>query len=93
MGAYMTIDESEYHDANYIRVVEFEGITKDLCGGTHVPHSGIIEDFKIVAVDSKGTGIYRLRVVTSYDLVRKYLLSEIQEKQKILDTLIKNNQN
>lgn len=92
MGAYMTIDESEYHDANYIRVVEFEGITKDLCGGTHVPHSGIIEDFKIVAVDSKGTGIYRLRVVTSYDLVRKYLLSEIQEKQKILDTLIRNNQ-
>ncbi|WP_373440988.1 alanine--tRNA ligase [Metamycoplasma equirhinis] len=92
MGAYMTIAESEYHDANAVRVVEFENITKDLCGGTHVSHTGLIEDFKIVSVDSKGTGIYRLRVVTSFELVAKYLDSEINEKQKLLDTLIKNNQ-
>ncbi|TPR54365.1 alanine--tRNA ligase [Metamycoplasma neophronis] len=92
MGAYMTIEESEYHDANAVRVVEFEGITKDLCGGTHVDNSHDIQDFKIVGVDSKGTGVYRLRVVISFELVEKYLLEEISEKQKLLDTLIKNNQ-
>ncbi|AZZ65219.1 alanine--tRNA ligase [Metamycoplasma phocicerebrale] len=91
MGAYMTIEESEYHDANNVRVVEFENITKDLCGGTHVDNSSVIEDFKIVSVDSKGTGIYRLRVVTSNKLVNKYLEEEIFEKQKLLLSLVKNN--
>ncbi|PZV99800.1 alanine--tRNA ligase [Metamycoplasma auris] len=92
LGAYMTIEESEYHDANEVRVVEFEGITKDLCGGTHVPNSGVIENFKIISVDSKGSGIYRLRVITSHALVNAYLLNEIKEKQALLFTLIKNNQ-
>ncbi|AZG68886.1 alanine--tRNA ligase [Mycoplasma struthionis] len=92
LGAYMTIAESEYHDANEVRVVEFENITKDLCGGTHVPHTSVIEDFKIVSVDSKGTGVYRLRVVTSFKLVNEYLDEEINEKIKLLETLIKNNQ-
>lgn len=92
MGAFMTIEESEYHDANEVRIVEFEGITKDLCGGTHVDNSADIQDFKIVGVDSKGTGVYRLRVVISFAYVEDYLLAEIKEKQKLLDTLIKNNQ-
>ncbi|WP_330463481.1 alanine--tRNA ligase [Metamycoplasma gateae] len=91
LGAYMTIEESEYHDANNVRVVEFENITKDLCGGTHVENSSVIENFKIVSVDSKGTGVYRLRVITSNYLVDQYLLNEILEKQKLLESLIKNN--
>lgn len=91
LGAYMTIEESEYHDANNVRVVEFENITKDLCGGTHVENSSVIENFKIVSVDSKGTGIYRLRVVTSEKLVNEYLYNEIIEQQKLLSSLIKNN--
>ncbi|MGX9395095.1 alanine--tRNA ligase [Mycoplasma sp. 1781] len=91
IGAYMTIDESEYYDANNVRVVEFENITKDLCGGTHVENSGIIENFKIVSVDSKGTGIYRLKVITSEEYVNKHLHNEILEKQKLLSSLVKNN--
>ncbi|WP_412031419.1 alanine--tRNA ligase [Metamycoplasma buccale] len=93
MGAWMTIEESEYHDANKVRVVEFENITKDLCGGTHIENSGLIEDFKITSVDSKGTNVYRLRVITSKESVKKYLLNQIKEKQTLLKTLIKNNQN
>ncbi|AWX42743.1 Alanine--tRNA ligase [Metamycoplasma cloacale] len=91
MGAFMTIEESEYHDANAVRVVEFENITKDLCGGTHVARTSVIEDFKIVGVDSKGTGIYRLRVVTSFNDVMQYLNEEIESELQLLDTLIKNN--
>ncbi|AXE60866.1 alanine--tRNA ligase [[Mycoplasma] phocae] len=93
MGAYMTIEESEYHDAKAVRVVEFEGITKDLCGGTHVERSSLIEDFKIVGVDSKGTGIYRLRAITSSALVQEYLLNEIKNKEKLLATLVEANKN
>ncbi|AWX69708.1 alanine--tRNA ligase [[Mycoplasma] anseris] len=92
MGAFMTIEESEYHDANKVRVVEFENITKDLCGGTHVPQTSVIEDFKIVGVDSKGTGVYRLRVVTSFNFVHEYLDAEIQTELDLLKTLIRNNQ-
>ncbi|WP_427902816.1 alanine--tRNA ligase [Metamycoplasma alkalescens] len=92
LGAYMTIAESEYHDANSVRVVEFEGITKDLCGGTHVENSSIIENFKIVSVDSKGSGIYRLRVITSNEFVNAYLENEIKAKQELLENLTKNNQ-
>ena len=88
----MTIEESEYHDANKVRVVKFDDITLDLCGGTHVQNSQDIEDFKVISVDSKGTGIYRLRVITSTNEVDKYLDQEIYKKIALLNTLIKNNQ-
>ncbi|MBN0919463.1 alanine--tRNA ligase [[Mycoplasma] gypis] len=91
-GAYMTIEESDYHDQNAVRVVVFDGITKDLCGGTHVEHTGFIEDFKIVSVESKGTGIYRLRVVTSNKLVSQYFDEEISKQVELLNTLITKNQ-
>lgn len=92
LGAWMTIEESEYHDANKVRVVKFDDITLDLCGGTHVQNSQDIEDFKVISVDSKGTGIYRLRVITSTNEVNKYLDQEIYKKIALLNTLIKNNQ-
>ncbi|RMA79078.1 alanyl-tRNA synthetase [Metamycoplasma subdolum] len=92
LGAWMTIEESEYHDANKVRVVEFENITRDLCGGTHVANSKDIEDFKIVSVDSKGTGVYRLRVLISKSYVHAYLDEQIKLKQEFLKTLIKQNQ-
>ena len=45
----MTIEESEYHDENKVRVVKFDDITLDLCGGTHVENSSLIENFKIIS--------------------------------------------
>ena len=92
MGAWMTIEESEYHDANKVRVVKFDDITLDLCGGTHVENSSLIENFKIISVDSKGTAIYRLRAITSNKSVNEYLDNEIIKYQKLLKSLIAKNQ-
>ncbi|MGX9340767.1 alanine--tRNA ligase [Mycoplasma sp. 4044] len=86
-GAYMTIEESDYHDQSHVRVVVFDGITKDLCGGTHAPSTEFLEDFKIISVDSKGTGIYRLRVITSTKLVKEYYEQKIQEQIELLNAL------
>ncbi|MBU4690774.1 alanine--tRNA ligase [Mycoplasma zalophi] len=91
IGAFMTIEENEYHDQSAVRVVIFDPITKDLCGGTHSPNTAFIEDFKITGVENKGTGIYRLRVVTSNILVRNYLLKEIEKYQEIVNSVILKN--
>ncbi|VEU56019.1 alanine--tRNA ligase [Metamycoplasma orale] len=91
MGAWMTIDESEYHDANCVRVVKFGNITLDLCGGTHVKNTSDIEDFKITSVDSKGTGIYRLRAITTKEAVAKFLDEEINKELQLIESLIAKN--
>ncbi len=42
-----------------VRVVDM-GVTKDLCGGTHVRSTKEIERYAVVSVESKGSGIYRI---------------------------------
>lgn len=89
MGAIMTIDESEYFDSKNIRIVEFPGITSDLCGGTHIDFTKNLEAFKIISVESKGTGIYRIRAITSFALVNQYLKNEFKKYKEIFDSLMK----
>ena len=60
MGAIMTKEEAEYFDSNYIRVVEFPNITSDLCGGTHIHHTGEIIKAKINKEKSISSGIRRI---------------------------------
>ncbi len=42
-----------------VRVVNM-GYTVDLCGGTHVKNTGVIEKFALASIESKGSGIYRI---------------------------------
>jgi len=42
-----------------VRVINM-GYTVDLCGGTHVTNTGVIEKFAIASIESKGSGIYRI---------------------------------
>lgn len=89
MNAIMTIAEAEYFDSNYIRIVEFPGITADLCGGTHIDWTKNLEAFKITNVDSKGTGIFRIRAITSHKLVNQYYQEEIMKYRNLYDNLFK----
>lgn len=83
-GAYMTLEEMEYMDPKAVRMVIFENITKDLCGGTHVENTSVIENFKIVSVEKKAAGVFRIRAITSNKLVDEYLRNSIEElKQDI----------
>lgn len=89
MGAIMTIEESDYHDSNKVRIVEFPNVTSDLCGGTHIDFTKNIEAFKIISVESKGTGIYRIRAITSNKLVSNYLKHEFNKYKEIFDNSYK----
>lgn len=78
MGAMITVEETEYMDPKNVRLVKWGDVTSDLCGGTHVSNSAIIEKFKIVAVERKQAGIFRLRVVVSNNLVDKYYAEQVE---------------
>ncbi|MBG0730598.1 alanine--tRNA ligase [Mycoplasma sp. 'Moose RK'] len=67
LNAIMTLEESEYLDPNSVRLVRFSGITTDLCGGTHIENTKLIEKFTITGCQNKGAGIYRIRAVTSFE--------------------------
>ncbi|MGY6171936.1 alanine--tRNA ligase [Candidatus Mycoplasma pogonae] len=92
MNAIMTLEEAEYMDPLNVRLVEFKNITVDLCGGTHIYNSEGIENFKIVSVENKGLGIYRIRAITTNQLVEEYLSKKNLELVEILQTLVDKNQ-
>ncbi|MCP4337225.1 MAG: alanine--tRNA ligase [Mycoplasma sp.] len=84
MGAIMTIDEDNYSDQ--VRVVEFPGITSDLCGGTHIPNTKMLEVFKIKTIENKGSGVFRLEAISSNEEVNNW---KEKEKEKLLEIIEK----
>ena len=89
MGA-LSLEEGEYKDV--VRVVVFGNVSKEFCGGTHVDNTKQIEKFKIINVESKGSGKYRFEAITSNKVVDKYE-EDFKEKQiQLFYTLLKNNQ-
>ncbi|UUM24614.1 alanine--tRNA ligase [Mycoplasma sp. 3686d] len=92
MGAIMTLEEAEYMDPKNIRIVEFEGITADLCGGTHLEHSGMLETFKIVSVEKKAAGIFRIRAISSFKIVNEYLNEQVELLTEQFDKIIVKNE-
>ncbi|MFV8471126.1 alanine--tRNA ligase [Mycoplasma sp. HF11B] len=95
LGAIMTLEESEYMNPQNVRIVKFDGINADLCGGTHLSNTAKLENFKITNVDKKAAGIYRIRAISSNALVNEYLEEEVNkllvEVEKILEKNIKLN--
>ncbi|TQC53985.1 alanine--tRNA ligase [Mycoplasmopsis mucosicanis] len=86
--AVMTIEEDQYMDPKAVRIVKWANQTADLCGGTHLAHSSILENFKITSVDKKQAGVYRFRVVTSNELVNKFLAEQIEIYSTELQNII-----
>ncbi|UOF94475.1 MAG: alanine--tRNA ligase, partial [Bacteroides sp.] len=69
-----------------VRVIEFNNISKELCGGTHVNSTIEIKMFKIISCKSISSGIKRIEAITG-DMVYNYLTKkseEINNVQKIL---------
>lgn len=57
-----------------VRIIEIEGISRELCGGTHAGRTGDLGSFKIVKEMSISSGVRRIEAVTSiqsFELMRK----------------------
>ncbi|MSR89163.1 MAG: alanine--tRNA ligase [Candidatus Margulisbacteria bacterium] len=70
----------EKYDQNDVRVVKINVFSTELCGGTHVIQTRMIESFKIVSESAVAAGTRRIEAVAGETLVTAFLESE---KQKV----------
>ena len=65
-----------------VRVVEIGDYSKELCGGTHVPHTGKVAVVRILGEGSIGSGMRRIEALVGPDALRqinleRHLLEEV----------------
>lgn len=76
----MAIFGEKYGDI--VRLVEIEGVSKELCGGTHQKFTGNIGLFKIVSEESVAAGVRRIEACAGASA-----LAYIKEKESIIEKL------
>lgn len=68
-----------------VRVVNMD-FSKELCGGTHVRNTSEIDNFAILSIESKGSGIFRIEAATS-----RHIFPELEHSLENINKDINNN--
>ena len=79
--------EEEYRGKEKVRVVEVPGVSKELCGGTHVRRTGEIGPIVILSEEAVAAGTRRIRALVG-EKARGYLAS-LRDERKALARLLK----
>src|SRR5215211_4840601 len=83
LGALMLFGE-KYGDL--VRVVEINGFSRELCGGTHVRSTAEVGAFKIIANKKHGADLYRIEVLSGREALY-YLIGVTETAEKLAGAL------
>lgn len=72
MGALAYFDDVYRKIKTKLRVVKLCEKSIEICGGTHVKNTSEIQNFKIVKLDSKGSGSWRIEAISSNKLIQDF---------------------
>lgn len=81
MGALAYFENVYKKISGKLRVIKMGDASTEICGGTHVKNTSEIEDFKIIKLDSKGSGSWRIEAITSNFTVKNFNENVFKEMQ------------
>lgn len=70
-----------------LRVIKIGDKSMELCGGTHVNNTKDIEEFRIINLISKGSGMWRIEAISTYDNIETFKHEQLMNLTNILNDL------